>query len=56
MQVVWSFKFGETGCRVSQDTLAIFAPDISQDFAERRNEECRRDVTVDVQLESAMSD
>jgi hypothetical protein len=45
-----------TGCSVSQDTLTISAPDISQDFAERRNEECRRDVTVDVQLESAPSD
>ena len=45
-----------TGCSVSQDTLTVSAPDISQDFAKRRNEECRRDVTVDVQLESALSD
>lgn len=37
----------------SQDALTVSAPDISQDFAERRNEEYRRDVTVDVQLKSA---
>jgi hypothetical protein len=40
----------------SQDALTVSAPDISQDFAERRNEGYRRDVTVDVQLKSALSD
>ena len=45
-----SFKFGELGCSVSQDALTVSAPDISQDFAERRNEESRRGVTVDGRL------
>jgi hypothetical protein len=53
---VWSFKFGELAVAFSQDTLTVSAPDISQDFPERHNEERRRDVTVDVQLESALSD
>jgi hypothetical protein len=53
---VWSFEPGEVGCGISQDALSVSAPDISQDFAERRNGKCRRDVTVDVQLKSALSD